>query len=247
MIKYNRKNAGSTNILVIPTGEIKEEDLAAIAEDMRIMSRIFDKKMAQARLAPAGGIDELRYYWFSDDKQLNPFLTSQKHITEALYLGDYGVVFLMSVDFPLSAPPKATVQKKTNKETDEVWAQTKQEIYNPVEIRRKTKKVSSPSQKYDAEKVENLKTTLLKALKHVANIRNLKPDDSVILTVNSPGAAMAPYRLTGEDYTSNKAVKTDFDTPAALSIRAVKSDVDAYSKGDLELHEFRKKVVTFIY
>ena len=39
--------SGSGSVLVVPTGQMKIENLAAIHEDMNVMSRIFDKKLGQ--------------------------------------------------------------------------------------------------------------------------------------------------------------------------------------------------------
>ena len=237
VLSSSNRPADGRAVLVIPSGRMKQEDLAAIAEDMRVMSRIFDKKLRQAHMLAGGAFSGI---------PASVFFGHRGSVTEGIYLDGYGALFLMKVNFPLSAPPEPPEQKKPKKEADEIWTQTKQEIYTPEEIIQKTNKVPTPLQEYDAEKVENLKTTLLKALKHAANIRNLKPDDSVIVMVNGQGPAVATVRVTGEAYTS-KALKTGFGPSAALTIRVKKSDVDAYSKGDLDLDEFRKKAVMFIY
>jgi hypothetical protein len=184
-----------------------------------------------------------------------------------MYLQGYGALFLMKVDFPLSPPPQAREEKETKKgeEGDPVWDQMRREIYEPEKVDR-IRRTDRSESKYDAEKVENLKTTLIKALKHAANIRSLKPDESVILTITGRGEAtgrkiasarVLPERneiLVQERTADGKMITklvqgTSLDalddlrlsSPAILTIRAKKSDIDEFAKGDLDLDKFRQR------
>jgi hypothetical protein len=157
----------SSNMLVIPDTEIKTED-AAITQDMQVMSHIFDKIFQGPRLIEG---------MFRD---YGEFFGRASRATQAIYLQGYGTLFLLEVDFPFSPPPKSTTKEEQPEETDSVWQQAKQEIFYPTNIQR-----TQPSEdKYDAEKVKELKSRLIKALKHTANIRNIKPEEWIILTVN---------------------------------------------------------------
>ena len=147
-------------------------------------------------------------------------------------------------------------------EVDRLWEQTKQEIYTPEDVRRETRRRrSEQKQQYDAEKVEELKNKLIKALKHAANIRNLKPDESVILTVTGEsskvrGAArvileQSPIFIADDDeevrvYEGPFSDEMSF-SPTVMTIRARKSDVDSFSKGKLDFDTFRQKVQIFTY
>jgi len=66
---------------------------------------------------------------------------------------------------------------------------------SPQEAR--SRRTERSEEKYDAGKVENLKTNLIKALKHAANIRSLKPDDSLILTGTGSGD-FSNINITGD-------------------------------------------------
>jgi hypothetical protein len=172
------------------------------------------------------------------------------------------------MDFPLSAPPQVEEEKPAEKEaeSDPVWAQMRREMYEPPEAARGSRK--EPEQKYDAEKVENLKTTLIKALKHAANIRSLKSDESMILTVTgsgeSAGAHVAASHSRAASHSSTNQVvvenksgdgtatarvvsssssdQTTYFSPTALVIRAKKSDIDEFAKGTLDADQFRQRV-----
>ena len=151
----------SSNMLVIPDTEIKAEEVAAVTQDMQVMSHIFDKIFQGPRLIEG---------MFRD---YGGFFSRGSRATLAIYLQGYGTLFLLEVDFPFSPPPKSTTKEKQPEETDSVWQQAKQEIFYPSQFT----KVRPSEDKYDAEKVKELKSRLIKSLKHTANIRNIKPEE----------------------------------------------------------------------
>ena len=102
-----------------------------------------------------------------------------------------------------------------------------------------------------------------------ANIRSLKPDESVILTIIGKGGPtgttiVATRMLPGEDQiviqerTADGKMITKMATvsalndiglssPAILVIRTKKSDIDEFAKGDLDLEKFRQRVQLLTY
>lgn len=260
-LALSRQYGGAGTVLVVPTAETKPQDLATITQDLNIMSRILDKELDPDRRDRLSG-----FYWdkISGLGHYKSFFSGDDHATKAIYVQGYGALFLLKVDFPLSPPPKTPQEKKTEEDIDSVWAETKREIYTREETDRRRRDRSSrrqrtrSEQKYDAEKVETLKTTLTKALKHAANIRTLKPDESVILTIRGyePAAAVrtVPTLGTGPDtrihITHKSVVQVDemgFFSPTVLTIRAKKSDIDAFSKGQLDFDQFRQNTQTLTY
>ena len=171
-----------------------------------------------------------------------------------MYVQGYGALFLTKVDFPLSPPPQAQQEKETKEEdVDPIWEQMKREMYTPEEARR-SRTDDRPEEKYDAEKVENLKTTLIKALKHAANIRNLKPDESVILTVtgkvSQSGPLVTRVNIDGHNRyitTEPAGAATGSFSPTVLTIRAKKADIDAFAKGKLSFDQFHQKTQLISY
>lgn len=216
--------ASSGKVLVIPAAGMDAEQLIAVTEDMSVMCRIFDKTLIQRAYgiySGSGGGYGGRYSppWLSVSVQ-------DQGLTEGIYLAGYGALFLMKVDFPLS--PSAEAKEERPKEgADEIWEQTKQEIYEP----EKFNKEKRSAEKYNAEKVEEFKRKLIKALKHAANIRNLKGQEWVIIAVRGNGRRDGGYVIR----------------PSVLTIRATKSDVDAFAKGELDFDKFRQKVQIFTY
>ena len=246
------QHSGGGAVLVVPAAELKGEDLAAITEDMTVMSRIFGNKLSQARLTTGRG------GWYVED--YNPFFGRDSGTIEAIYLEGYAALFLMKVNFPLSPSPEAQEEKKTEEgDTDPLWTQMRQEIYAPEEADRRRRTDDRPEEKYDAEKVEELKETIIKTLKHAANIRGLKPDQSVILTViggqSQSGTATVTQsylygRSTGRSSRMVRrapvvpTVAASF-LPTVLTICVKKSDIDAFAKGELSFDQFRQRTKIF--
>jgi hypothetical protein len=143
-----------------------------------------------------------------------------------MYLEGYGAVFFVKVGFQLTRPPQAEEpEQQAEADVDPVWRVTEQEIYEPDKL-RKSKAVSAAGE-YNEGKVEDLKRRLIRTLKHSANIRSLKRDEQLIVTARGAKLAMGPAKV--------------------LSIRAKKSDIDAFAKGEADLDQFRKKVQILVY
>jgi hypothetical protein len=185
-------------VLVIPAAEVKAEELVAITQDLQVMSHILNGKFEQPRLAKRAFTD------FGD------FFGRDSRATEAIYLQGYGVLFFKEVNFTFSPPPKT--QEKQTRETENVdptWQRAKQEILSPKDPALGIGGFSE--QESTLVKVEELKTDLVKTLKHAANIRNLKPDEWLILTVI--GQAGQPSRMYGYKSFGNTAPTPTPGTP----------------------------------
>ena len=263
----------SKSILVIPTGQIEIEELLTINEDMNVMSRIFANELGRQRTVSSNP------EWSFTDSQWVPNYESilgrrTGNTVSSIYLQGYGALFMMEVDFPLSGPPETQEnQEETEKEdVDEVWEQTRQQIYQP-QVRATTstgrRAAERPEVKYDAQQVENLKTTLIQSLKHATNIRILKPDESVILSIrgmgifSGEGDIISMAAIPGTDqimvtlesrgerimkvYKGDISEAFDISSPTLLVIRAKKSDIDAFVKGDMDIDQFREKVQVLSY
>lgn len=170
--------AGRRKVLVIPAGQTELQDLSTIREDMYVMAYIFDKKFREPRLIRGVFVD------YGD------FFGRDTRETESIYIQGYGVLFLMEVNFSLS--PAVGIQEslaaESNKPVDTAWERARREVFSPGAVDRSRKPDASGMS--DAEKAEELKRGLIEALKHAANIRDLKPEEWIIVTVlgASPGS-----------------------------------------------------------
>lgn len=235
VVKSKPEPSAAGTVLVIPAAESIESapDLIETAtKDLNIMCRIFDKELG---LSPKTAIQQQVFTNLLLDIEANyspqwgqtpTFFGQVSRETRGMYLEGYGAVFLMKVNFQLTASPQAEESEKpTEEDVDPVWRRTEQELYEPEKLKQKEK--ASLAGQYDELKVEDFKAKLVRTLKHVANIRSVKPDERIILTVRGPQPPMGPAKV--------------------LSIRAKKSDVDAFAKGQLNLDQFREKVQILLY
>jgi len=236
-----RAKRGGQNVMVVLTTQIKPEELAAITEDLNIMSRIFDKQLGRAlpiRTEAAAYLGDL-LRWTKGKGET---------ATDVIYIQGYGALFLTNVDFPLSPPPKVEVEK-IEESVDPVWQDTKQEIYmsgqKTLGVELDVEYEYAAAREYDPQTVEELKTKLIQALKHAANIRNLKPEESLILTVAGTQPIVAVAKSGKEDRRRRVISSTGQNAlvaPTLLTIRAKKSDIDAHAKGQLDFDQFGKRV-----
>ena len=189
--RYGRTTgrADRGKVLVIPTTEVEREEFEATREDMHVMLYILKKELQKPRLIQ--GVLSDYGDFFEDSRTF-----------EAMYVQDYGVFFFIEVDFPLIFPPESQEIRveKTEEQVDPIWQQAKQEVFSSQDPT--TAGPYPGQQERGPETLEELKKDLTRLLKHAANIRTLKGDEWVILTVIGAGewigdsGTMGPYGTT---------------------------------------------------
>ncbi len=192
----------------------------------------------------------------------------------AMYFEGYGAVFNLSVKFPLVAPPTKKETKEA-KPTDSTWEEAKRELSSSgggaggvfFGTRGEDRAIS-----YDPDQVAELKESLLAAFKHAANIRDLKGDDQVVITVSGGGIGGAnavmnlqppnpPQPVGGDGGGKPGPAKTvrarvvSYSSSAGsgsgksstMVLKAKKSDIEAFANGKKSLDEFKNKVQVLTY
>jgi hypothetical protein len=162
-------------VLVIPTTEVKPEEFEATRSDMQVMLYILEKELQKPRLIQGVFFD------FGD------FFDRDGQALQAVYVQDYGAFFFTEVDFPLVFPAEAQEPpvETTEEQVDPIWQRAQQEMFSPQHLA-----AGGPfpgRQERGPETLEELKKDLTRLLKHACNIRNLKADEWVILTVIGAG------------------------------------------------------------
>jgi len=181
-------------VLVIPSAEAKSETMAATAEDMQVMSHIL-RKTADGSIA-----SPWRHLVAFQD--FGSILSSRDVGTQAVYIEDFGVLFMMTVDFPLVPPAAPQEQPKTEKAepVDPTWEQARQAIRRPG----MTPAPATPPTVDMVVVIETLEREMTAALRHASNMRQLKEDEWVIVVLSGPrtthgggmvmmGTAMQPW------------------------------------------------------
>jgi hypothetical protein len=229
--------------LVILSSAAEAGAVAATAQDMEVMSRIFDKTLAQQL-----GDDHVKIpTWY-------PSLLRMLPGVESIYLEGFGALFILGVKFPLAgeAPSKEVGGARSG---DSVWDAARAELFGG--------ETAAETRAYDATRVKKLQDTLLDTLKHAANIRNMKANESIAVAIlgGEPTAAvsgLAPSMVVTPEATwVERSGETRFSlvypgesggaSRTVLTVRVLKSDVDAFAQGNLTLDQFRTRAAIFAY
>jgi hypothetical protein len=162
-------------VLVIPTTDVKPEEFEATRSDMQVMLYILEKELRKPRLIQGVFFD------FGD------FFARDGQALQAVYVQDYGAFFFTEVDFPLVFPAEAQEPpvETIKEQVDPIWQRAQQEVFSSQDPAAGG--AFPGRQEGGPETLEVLKNDLIRLLKHASNIRNLKADDWVILTVIGAG------------------------------------------------------------
>ncbi len=165
--------------LVIRHGATDAKTLAAAEEDLNVMARIL-RKAASKKVA-------------DEPYQVMGVTISGNDGVKNLEIEGYGAIFLLRANFALAgAAPKAT-EEKPKDPTNSTWDEARQELYGGP--RRPASRPAKNKTEFDPKRVDELKDSLLEALKNASNIRALKEDEFVTVVVSGPEEGSFPFGL----------------------------------------------------
>jgi hypothetical protein len=233
--------------LIITSSQPDEKSIATLDEDLNIMARVLAKSIEH-------GADE------SERKALGIQLWTfgGARNPRNLYIDGYGAIFMLNVNIPLLAPPSKPQVEDKKEETSSTWEEARNELYGRNEGRSQLRRFRIDRRAgppFDADRVEELKKDLTEALKNATHIRGLKNDDHVTIVVQGAGSNanvghVFKYGTKGELEQSDVFGLAGAGTGggrSVMTLRAKKSDIDAFAKGKTELDDFRKKVSISVY
>jgi hypothetical protein len=247
-MSFNTSGGASTS-LVIRSSETDAKNISAVEEDLNIMSSIL-AKAAEARDNNSQKAMGIRLFSFEDG-------------LKNLHIDGYGDIFLLKVSFPLAGPPDETAATEPKEQTNSTWETAKRELYGPrggtpfEDWQAET--IVKPRESYNPKRVEKLKDSLVEALKNAANIRSLKDDEVVTVVVTSGESGPDTYvrkamvdagMVAGGGGGGGGQVehgKPANHQKSTLTLRAKKSDIDAFARDKTNLDAFRKKVAIALY
>jgi len=166
--------SAASHVFVIPTAEVVPERFAETAEDMRIMLQILREKLSEPRIVRGAFVD------FGD------FFGERDRAFEAFYLQGSAAVFVLEMESPFSFASVPSGEGEAPKETaDPVWQRARQKVYSPQDpAARGARGLPGETEKMD---FQQFREDLLKTLRHAANLRNVGPDESIIVTIIAHG------------------------------------------------------------
>ena len=242
---------GAVPVLVIPAQEMTPETYDRIVADLSIMNRIIEKNTRT--MGDAGGIYGA-VLTGPGDIATPRILRSSGGRPRPMFIGGYGAVFSLVVDFPLLPPPETPEPNLAAEKTDPTWARAQQELQDPQAALR-LQRGTSQGRIYRAEAVEALRTSLIGSLKHATNIRDLASDAWLTILVQGPvpttrdgtpaSVSVGSIYSDQSPYESHQmliAPGTRSEGRTLLTLRAKKADIDQYAKGQLDDTQFQQRV-----
>ena len=222
--------------LILPADDASSESISGLREELAIMARLF----AKAADPENGKRNAFRV-------DLWQFGLGKGRDLDALYLDGYGAVFLLAVDFPLVDAPKAAEKKDAAKaDKDAAWEQARRELTGKGDdLSDDLERDDDPEPaKFDAEKVSGLRKRLAETFRHAANLKSVKAGEQIVVQVVGKGtrASHGSLRIDPTTGIPNNPHPSDNPTSATLTLRAKRSDVDAFAAGRLSAEEFGKKL-----
>jgi hypothetical protein len=234
-------------VLIVPDKPTNAKTMGELTEDMQVMAVVLEDKIGQNKTAGAQGYGA-GGYGRSGGISLNIFGSSSPQ-PRAVYLGGYGMMFTMDVDFPLVLIKGAEekTQAPAQEKKDEVWQRGKDKLKGKDKPADKNKgKDKEPALVFDLEKVKQLQKDLTAALKHASNIRNLEPREKIIVVVRSVIDGEVLSLAVPE--TAGAQEKEPVSIPTSImTLRADKQDIDAFAAEKINFDRFAEKVSVVIY
>jgi hypothetical protein len=240
-----RSSSDSVPPVVIQFGAKDGNAISAMEEDLSIMTHIIDR--ALDRMGEDG----------VDEKLGVPlYYTSGGRSVRAMYLDGFGPLFMVKVNFPVHASTTSAAKAPEQPENSE-WEQVREQLYGGgPEV---SWSGSSSAIPYDGARVDVLKKNLVRALKNASNMKGVRADEYVNVSVfGSPTATAAGTGfgiVGGAGAANNFANETRADKRLSrassqgtvLTLRVKKSDIEAAAKGSLDDEAFAKKIAITTY
>lgn len=230
--------------------------LARAEEDLAVMARILDKAARTRR------DDDRMVLGINVDGAVFGSSSGARNI----YVEGQGAIFLLSVKYPLLAPPEKPQEAKAKDTSSDEWKRAREEVTGgggegggdldyalPAGV-------GAAAEEFDEAKVNELKDALLGALKNAAHLRMVRPEETVTVVVQGADAGAGTITRTSRDGKGNVRVTATARvitgsgggtgarrSESVLTLRVKKADADAFAAGKLDLDSFRKKVSTQTY
>ena len=205
--------------------QLSDAQINDLHEDLKVMSKIFLKAAH-----PKTGREDF-FSRFSEPNTSN---------LDAQYFPGVGVLFFVTVDFPLAEESSVKPeQKEPLKRDDDVWEETRRHLRGEDEAQIDETSEDNPKP-FDSDKVDRLTDRLVDSLRHAKNIRHLKSEEPIQVLVRSRQSAKSGFAaILGKRQNSKSAdgnsrmiSTTQNRKHAAILLAIKKRDVDAANRED---------------
>ncbi len=224
-------------VLVVPSQEAEPQSFDALVEDLSIMSRIIQKDLSEEHplLGDVPAMSSLLLL-AGQAQGLGPHLFFPvTRRPKAMYIGGYGALFFLQVDFPL-LPPAEQLEQAAAEQQDPVWAETRRSLFEPQTALRPNG--APTAEPYDEGKVQMLQERLKNILRHATNIRSLAPDEWLVIVVQGAASEVGAAAPMAD----NGLLTPPSGGRTLLTLRARKADIDQYAKDQLDPAQFEQRL-----
>jgi hypothetical protein len=231
----SKSSGSSVPPVVIQFGSKGPEAIATMEDDLAVMTHIID-----------GALDRMGDDVPDEKMGIKLYYTSGGKSVRALYLENFGPLFMVKVNFPVHAP--AVAEAKPAEEPDDTeWKRAQRSVLGFPEDGRWTG--VSGGVPYEAERVEALKKQLVAALKNASNMKGVKPEEYLTVTVFGSPAAVNTEATRERRSSSNRngaqtgtrlaavvegnkviQIESGRSHGTVLTLRLKKADIDAAGK-----------------
>jgi hypothetical protein len=225
---------------VIRSSDTDQTEQESQTEELSIMSRLLQKAVE----AEKGGTP-------SSVMGIDLLFSSSNPTTQNFYLEGYGALFMVTVNFPL-LPSEHSEPRKEKPPVDSEWEAARQELFGQAPDARVA---PGMREEYNADRVNRLRNALTETLKNATHLRALKQEEFVTICVFG-GRVTGKNGVTivsgnggghGGRAWSHAESGVAREPQTVMTIRAKKTEIDAFAHDKTSLEEFRKKVKVAIY
>lgn len=232
-------------VLVVPGKALDAEALDRIVEDLTIMGRIIEKGLSPEFTSAAADVF-VGVRMDHGGANMGPdVLLPSIGRAKPMYVGGYGALFFLQVNFPLLPPPETPEPPAKTEKVDPVWADAKRSLQEPESSRLDPYQQGQPApHPYSAETVTALKAQLIGDLKHAANVAAIGPEEWLAIVVQGTVAAPQSQGQTASDPSSPAPAAAE---KTVLTLRAKKADIDLFAADKLDRTQFEQRVQVITY
>jgi hypothetical protein len=252
-VGYGTRPAANGTVTLIEFSAVDPKSQDTIEEDLNVMSLLFQKKLEQ--IASENSL--------TFKMGIPLLLRSGQRRIDSLYLEGFGAIFNLRVNLPLMPPPVSKTNETDQFASTNEWSQARAEFYGTADAAWTSSTMASGAMPYDAEQVDALRGAILEILRQASNIRCLKPEESIVVTIQGGERALSRYTpdqpgwegarsavdpAAGQPVIDNVPnAKDRAGRKTLMTFRVKKSDVDAFAKGQINTEQFQQKTAIFTY
>jgi hypothetical protein len=195
-----------TQPALLTTRALDEQTRAQWQEDLRVMDKLLRDEVNRVE---------------GDSRQamgIRLLLVDRAHAAP-MWVDGFGVIFDYDINLPLAGATGRSSTSTNESKTGSAWERARQSIESGTTTNRPARPKRPTGRTFEPATVEALVDALAAMLGEAKNMRHLKSDESVLVTVS------------GSDETG---------TPARLTLKASRRDIDRLASGKLSPADFRQ-------